>query len=403
MPGSVCDVRDDQLIQSLDQVRVAKAVLRHCQCAGLPGKPLLRSLASAFLIVVASGQAMAEQAPLRAAKGDLQSVAVLGTGQYDVSPALIPALVDVDDLRASAIIRPAADVPLVTEFQPISERSPFASGLPFPERVERLFIRRDATDFSGYDAKQFYRQSLSVPWDFAALFGGITYLGIKSWNWGSSEFRFNSEGWFGEDTGSMGMDKLGHAYTTYLMSEYLTQRILQEAEDPRGAAFTAAILAMGLQTYVEIFDGFSGDHGFSNEDMVADAAGAIFSVLRSTVPGMADKLDFRMEYIPSGNAKVSPVSDYSGQKYLLALKLSGFEKLEETPLKFLELQAGYYARGFTDEEEANGDELRREPYVAVGINLQQVFARWDSVPSLVVQRGLEYVQVPYTYIATSQQ
>lgn len=368
-------------------------------CRHLPGKLRLRRLASALLIVLTSGHAMAGQAPARSEKGDLQTALVLGTEQYDLSSALA----DVDGLRASPEIRPAADVPLMTAFPPVAERSPFAAGIPFPERVERLFIRRDATDFSGYDAKQFLNQSLSVSWDFAALFGGITYLGLKTWKWGNTDFHFNSEGWFGEDTGSMGMDKLGHAFTTYLMSEYLTQRILQGADDPRGAAFTAAALAMGLQTYVEIFDGFSTDHGFSNEDMVADAAGAAFSVLRSTVPGLADKLDFRMEYIPSGNAKISPVSDYSGQKYLLALKLSGFEKLEETPLKFVELQAGYYARGFTDNEKENGDERRREPYVGIGINLQQVFARWDSVPSLVVQRGLEYVQVPYTYIATSQQ
>jgi hypothetical protein len=39
---------------------------------------------------------------------------------------------------------------------------------------------------------------------------GITVIGIQSWKWGSnSSFRFNSEGWFGEDTGSGGADKLG--------------------------------------------------------------------------------------------------------------------------------------------------------------------------------------------------
>jgi hypothetical protein len=69
----------------------------------------------------------------------------------------------------------------------------------------------------------------------------------------------------------------------------------------------------------------------------------------------------------------------------------------------VELQAGYYARGFTDDEREDGDELRREPYVAVGFNLQELFGHSDSTVALMAQRGLEYVQVPYVYIATSQQ
>ncbi len=51
----------------------------------------------------------------------------------------------------------------------------------------------------------------------------------------------------------------------------------------------------------------------------------------------------------------SPITDYSGQRYLLALKLSGFERFSRTPLRLVELHAGYYARGFTKEEEDLGE------------------------------------------------
>jgi hypothetical protein len=140
--------------------------------------------------------------------------------------------------------------------------------------------------------------------------------------------------------------------------------------------------------------------------MVMNGLGAGFSVLRSTVPGLAEKLDFRMEYIPSGNkGDFRPASDYSGQKFILALKLSGFEAFKDTPLRFVELHAGYFARGFTDEEEARGEELRREPYVGIGLNLQELLdagIRKDTTAGLIAKRTLEYVQVPYTYAATSQ-
>jgi hypothetical protein len=266
--------------------------------------------------------------------------------------------------------------------------------------------RIETPDLGPYNAGLFMDQTASIPWSIAAVVAGNTIQGFTAWDWGTTDFRFNPEGWFGKDTGSLGMDKLGHAYTTYLYTEFFTQRIAHRADDLTGAAITGAILAMGIQTYVEVFDGFSGDHGFSREDMVMNGIGAGFSVLRSTVPGLAEKLDFRMEYLPSGNkGDFRPASDYSGQKFVLALKLGGFETFEATPLRFLELHAGYYARGFTDREEARGEPLRREPYFGIGLNLQELLdvgIRKDSTPGLIAKRTLEYVQVPYTYVATSQ-
>jgi len=107
---------------------------------------------------------------------------------------------------------------------------------------------------------------------------------------------FESEGWFGKDTKYGGIDKLGHAYTGYVISQYFTQRIAHSVDDPKNAAITGALLGMGFQTYIEFFDGFAGQHGFSYEDLIADGVGATFSFLRNTVPALADKLDYRMEY-----------------------------------------------------------------------------------------------------------
>jgi hypothetical protein len=103
-------------------------------------------------------------------------------------------------------------------------------------------------------------------------------------------------------------------------------------------------------TAVEIVDGFAVDHGFAREDMVMNALGAGFSVLRSTIPGLKEKVDFRLQYFPSPDSSFRPLSDYMGQRYLLAVKLAGFETLEQTPLRYFELQGGYFARGFSKRE-----------------------------------------------------
>ncbi len=255
----------------------------------------------------------------------------------------------------------------------------------------------------GWDT--FATQAHSIKWDIAATAALAAGIGLSDWDWGSRSFHFRREGWFGRDTEYLGMDKLGHAYSGYLFTEYFTQRIAHSTGDRAGAALTGAVLGMGLQTYIEVLDGFS-ENGFSQEDFVADGIGVGFSVLRSHIPRLADKLDFRMEYLPSGNdGRFAPFHDYSGQKYLLALKFSGFEAFEDTPLRFVELHAGYLARGFTDAERQRGDGIRREPYVAVAFNLRELLdeaPQRDALPVMMTAKALEYLQPPYTYVGTAR-
>lgn len=271
----------------------------------------------------------------------------------------------------------------------------------FRDNLEKL----DVTGYADYSAQSFLDHSEAIIWDVAAVYGLTTVLGLSSWDWSINSFRFESEGWFGDDTRYGGMDKLGHAYAGYLLTEYFTQRIAHTSEANSSAVISGAILGMGVQTYIEVFDGFSGGHGFSYEDLIMDGVGVGFSMLRSTVPGLAEKLDFRMEYLPSGHIDgYSPATDYSGQKYLLALKLSGFEEFEDTPLRFVELQVGYFARGFSDEERDAGEDRRREPYVAIGVNLNELIGASPAsgtTAGLAASRATEYFQVPYTYVPTS--
>ena len=109
------------------------------------------------------------------------------------------------------------------------------------------------------------------------------------------------------------------------------------------------------------------------------------------MPGLRDTLDFRLLYTPDQSAFESskcfprpsckhngivaahdPVTDYSNQRYVLALKLAGFKPLAPTPLRLLELQGGYYARGFTADAELRGEPLRRRLFFGLGLNVGEL-------------------------------
>lgn len=235
-----------------------------------------------------------------------------------------------------------------------------------------------------------------VHWDASATFGGVSLIGFTRWNWGSSSFRLQSEGWFGENTAYGGVDKLGHLYSAYTMTNVFAERMVNEGADPASAALSGTILAQGITLYIEIFDGLSNEHGFAWEDEVMNLLGGGLAYLRQRYPAVKEAVDYRLEYERSGYKGYDPLSDYAGQKYLLALKLAPLCPC----LSYLELQAGYYAHGFTDAEIAHGVEMRRQGFVGVGLNFSRLlFGAREGHEELGRRAGrffFEHIQLPQT-------
>jgi hypothetical protein len=250
-----------------------------------------------------------------------------------------------------------------------------------------------------YSSSLFFEDVSLIKWESAAVLGSTLMLGFMDWDWGSSSFYLDSEGFFGKDTISGGMDKLGHIYGSYALADFFTYSINRKSGNLEQAASTGSIMSWGVMLVVETMDGFSGDHGFSPEDLLMNTIGVTLSYFRNTNPELEKKIDFRLEYVPSGyDREFSPHTDYAGQKYLLALKLGGFEKLEETPLRYFEIQAGYFTEGFNGKEATARD---RHLFVGIGLNLEELlFGRKNEKESTCKFAGrqfLQRVQIPYTY------
>ena len=102
----------------------------------------------------------------------------------------------------------------------------------------------------------------------------------------------------------------------------MTWRIENNASDPVNADLTGGALSMGLMAGIGVAEDLStGDYKYEN--LLASAAGAGFSVLRNRIPGLAEKVDFRLEYLPSGDGSpLDFVSDYMGQNFSEARRIS---------------------------------------------------------------------------------
>jgi hypothetical protein len=221
----------------------------------------------------------------------------------------------------------------------------------------------------------------------AAGIGAVTVWGVWQWDYFSTTPHADSEDWFGKNTDSGGADKLGHLYTAYVASHGFASLYEYWSFERKDAALFGSLTSLAVFGAMELGDSFS-DYGFSGEDMAANLIGCAAGYLLYTCPNLAAKIDLRWEYGLSPN-KTDFFTDYENSKYLIALKLNGFEFAQQNWLKYIELHAGYYTRDFSD----SADDGKRYAYAGVGFNLTDLLFRNGYKKTATL---LRYVQPPYT-------
>jgi len=220
----------------------------------------------------------------------------------------------------------------------------------------------------------------------------IFMYGLSQWDYGKDGFHFANERWFQRDTKYGGADKLGHFWSSYALSHLYSYVYRKWGYTEKEANLYGALSNLGVQTFMEVADGFSSQ-GFSHEDLIMNVAGTGVAYVWGKVPYLAKKIDFRMEYTPGFNSRDFGFStNYERQRFLIALKADGFDFIKNPWLKYLELHGGYYARHYEDYEVGSPDDRRRYLYVGIGFNVSKL------VQKFVNTRVLDYFQIPYTSI-----
>lgn len=223
--------------------------------------------------------------------------------------------------------------------------------------------------------------------------GIIAAWGAANWDYGDNRWQTTDEGWFGQHTKEGGADKAGHFYTTYVLGRGLTGIYRAKGLESRYAASAGALSSLAAMTFMEFGDGFS-PYGFAKEDQTMNVVGAGLSWLLATRPAIDRRFAFRAEYRLHPDHLGDFVTDYERWRYFFVLKPDGFDALP-SPLRWIELHAGFAARGYADNDPLND---RRLAYFGVGISLTKLAreAGWRKTGVF-----LDYVQLPGTVAAES--
>lgn len=226
-------------------------------------------------------------------------------------------------------------------------------------------------------------------------------------------FFVTDEGWFARDSYAGGADKLGHGYSSYVITR-TGAGLLRWAGLTRGEALaTSAVLDTLFFTSIEVKDGMTANLGFSWGDVAANTAGALLAVAFELNPALDRALDLRLEYYPSREyldavdreGTLNAVEDYTGMTFGLWYHLGELPAVRSRPglrwLRFVDVGVTYRARNYRPVP----DEPRpteREFGVGISVNAAELFNALAGRPGGTTATNwfFEYFTIPGTALTT---
>lgn len=146
------------------------------------------------------------------------------------------------------------------------------------------------------------------------------------------------------------MDKVGHVYTAYKISELTGDLFKWSGVKPKTSSLIGSGIAFGYQSTLELFDAYSEEWGFSWCDMAANTLGTGI-YLSQELLWEEQRIIPKFSYHPTEFASLRPevlgsnfqerlLKDYNGQTYWLSFNPFLFTKSTQFP-KWLCFSVGY--------------------------------------------------------------
>lgn len=213
--------------------------------------------------------------------------------------------------------------------------------------VQSLYSQRFLENADSLHKPRLITVSTLIGTGWAGSMGGLYFVWYKDYPKSKFHFFDDSKEW-------LQMDKLGHSFTAYHISDKIAATYRWSGLNRKTSAFIGAGVGFGYQLTLEFLDGINSQWGFSWSDVLANTAGtALF---------LGQELGFeeqifkpKFSFSPSPYAKYRPntlganfsqqlLKDYNGQTYWLSFSPFAFSKNPNAP-KWLCLSLGYSVKG----------------------------------------------------------
>jgi hypothetical protein len=233
------------------------------------------------------------------------------------------------------------------------------------------------------------------------VIGGLAVQQVASfyvqyqWWWKNDYHKFNFEPDGFVNNYSLGVDKLGHFYTSYMYFHSLNEIMKWAKFSQRTRLITSTALPLAWAISIEIGDGFSS-YGYSWDDLISNSLGIGLGALQERFPYMKNfKVKFSYypsQYFVDNHFKGwSLTDDYRSHFYWLAFDV---HNLLPKPAKrywpaFLNIAVGY---GVDKNTPRFGDPTNREFGISFDWNLSSIRTRNESVT--LVKEIIDYIHFP---------
>lgn len=187
-----------------------------------------------------------------------------------------------------------------------------------------------------------------------------------------SDFSTTSFRFFNDNAEWKQMDKAGHFYSAFHLSQGTYQGIKWTGSDEQKALFWGSMTGWLVLAPIEIFDGYSEGFGFSWGDMAANLGGSAFFYGQHMLWDEV-RIHPKFSFSRSGLAQERPellgsnlqeqiIKDYNGQTYWFSFDLSKFMKNHDRFPGWLNIAAGYGANNMVFARDEQNLEAGFDPY-----------------------------------------
>jgi hypothetical protein len=279
----------------------------------------------------------------------------------------------------------------------------------YPARGDDVFSPTVRQPVNLYDSFQFDEESAPVIRTglYVAAPSFFLLYGVTTWGWELGEgFTWNPETFRGRHAVHGGADKYGHLYSAYVLKRLASFFFRASGSSAMVGNVEGVLFSELIMLGSEIGDGFSPDYGFDPYDFLFNNIGILIAFILDCSPTLDRIFSVQFEYVPSREMREDfdwdknhdLPTDYGGTKYILTTKLAGIPYVSLTPLRYVNVDIAYYARGFDQR-------FRRmkTKNVHLGISFNYAIAFGDILPvgytSSSIQTFFNYIHLPWDYEA----